>query len=88
MALTPSPTHSETSARPERVSDPKQLRRLGELITLLVDGAPFHWSTTIQFGAAGTVTIAYDLNPQELDDGTRADLLSIAARLTNWHHTD
>lgn len=87
MRSTHSPTSGTTNAFPKLNVEPEQLQRLGDLLALLVDGAPFHWSTTIQFGDAGTVTITYDLNPDELDDDSRADLLSFTARLANWHHT-
>ncbi len=70
---------------PEPVSAP--LRQLGELLGLFAEGDPFLWSSTTQFGAAGYVTVTYNLDPSELHPDVRHGLLSIAAQLANWHHT-
>ena len=64
------------------------VRHLGDLLALIVDGDPFSWSNTTQFGGAGYVTITYNRDPQHLDVATRDELLSIAAKLANWHHTE
>ncbi len=72
-------------AAAEPVSAP--LRQLGELPGFFAEGDPFLWSSTTQFGAAGCVTITYNLDPSELNSDVRHGLLSIAARLANWHHT-
>lgn len=56
---------------------------LGELTTTADVGL---WRYRCHLGAAGHVDVTYRFNPAELDDATRAELLSFATRLVNWSH--
>lgn len=89
MRSTYSPAYGTALPLSEPVdSTPEPVRRLGELLALMVAGAPFLWTSTTQFGGAGYVTITYNLDPTKIDQATRDELLSLAARLANWHHED
>ncbi|CPW73199.1 hypothetical protein [Mycobacteroides abscessus] len=68
-------------------SDPAPVNKLGDLLGLLVEGDPFLWSLTAQLGAAGYVTITYNLDPSTLEPDVRHDLLAMAAQLANRHQT-
>lgn len=56
---------------------------LGELTTTASMGV---WRYRCDLGIAGHIDVCYRFDPHELDDATRTEMLSFAARLVNWSH--